>query len=104
MTGPARQVSVNAVILAWMTAQPHTRHTTHVDRFSLPTLDIGPLSTTGQGPTVAPGETILEIRLGNLPSTVPEEYFDYIPRDTLPGRVSETEGQRKLEKRDEVCS
>jgi hypothetical protein len=89
-THSRRQVALNAMALSWVTARSYSHHNITVDRFSLPTMDVGPLmlvkSDCEQGKENVP--TTLQTTLPDAPSPMPgapspmiQSLYDYIPRD-----------------------
>jgi len=83
-------VALNAMALSWVTARSYSHHNITVDRFSLPTMDVGPLmlvkSDCEQGKENVP--TTLQTTLPDAPSPMPgapspmiQSLYDYIPRD-----------------------
>jgi hypothetical protein len=101
---PSQQVALNAIALSWVTAGSYSSNNAIVrDRFSLPTMDIGPL-------TLAQSEQGKEsdYRGSTLLATVndahlPESYYDYIPRDQATVTPSRTAPLKKVTKRFNCC-
>ena len=83
------KVALNAIALSWVTAQSYSRNEVVVDRYSLPTMDVGPLAVTS--PTDCErgkesefcGSTTTHGMLQRGPLAVPETLYDYIPRDQV---------------------
>jgi hypothetical protein len=79
---------LNAIALSWVTAGSYSPSNATLDRFSLPTLDVSPLTLAqtdrerGKEPHY-PGTTTLQTALHEVPSPLPESFYDYIPRDQV---------------------
>ena len=84
------QVALNAIALSWVTRGSYSSSGVTLDRFSLPTLDVGPLTLAqtdcerGKVPdyneTVTPQTTLRDVP---SPLPLPESFYDYLPRDQV---------------------
>jgi len=80
-------VTLNAVVFSWVTSRSESPSRMTFDRFSLPTMDVGPLMLAGtdcsqeRKPEHGGGSTLQPPH--ELPSPVPTSFYDYIPRDQL---------------------
>jgi len=78
-------VALNAIALSWVTAGSYSRSITP-DQFSLPTTSVGPLtlvqSDCEQGKEwYHRGTSTIQTTLRDVPSPLPESYYNHIPRD-----------------------
>jgi len=80
-------VALNAMVLSWVTSGSYSQHSVVLDRFSLPTLDVGPITLAqsereGVKESYARGSMTLQTATLHDPtSPIPESYYDYIPRE-----------------------
>jgi len=77
-------VTLNAIVFSWVTSRPDSNNGITFDRFSLPTLDVGPLMLVQPDPSQERkpeqcGENASQPYLRPLPAS----FYDYIPRDQL---------------------
>jgi hypothetical protein len=92
------QVTLNAIALSWVTAGSLPHNTITLDRFSLPTMDVGPL-TQVQTEDKEP-RSIAQMTLppdASLP--LPESFYDYIPRNqvaSLDDSLASKQANRKV--------
>jgi hypothetical protein len=103
---PQLQVALNAMALSWVTARSYSHQNVPVDRFSLPTMDVGPLmlmqNDREQGKEQGyPESSTMQTTLPDVPSPLIQSFYDYIPRDQRSendAAASET-GPRQVESR-----
>jgi len=83
-------VAINAMAINWVTSYSYPQQTVTVDRFSIPTIDVGPLTITqtdcenGKEQDHRASTTLECMTQSRLPSHVLESMYDYIPRDQRP--------------------
>ncbi|THU98139.1 hypothetical protein K435DRAFT_753241 [Dendrothele bispora CBS 962.96] len=101
-------VTLNALVLFWVSSSsyPSRGHDVPRDRFSLPTLDVSILTVVPDaGVSVSPpGEPIVSPPISTRSQgpchgqSLPEEYFDYIPREHRGSGSCENEKMKEVEK------
>ena len=67
----------------WVTATSYSHQNVTVDRFSLPTMDVGPLMAMQTDCEVGKRDAQVSttMQAATLPSPMLDSFFDYIPRD-----------------------
>jgi len=96
-------VALNALALAWVTSSTSSscsHSSITLDRFSLPTMDVGALAFArsdyeqGNEPSCL-GTSTMQM---TLPSPLPASFYDYLPRDQVPqADTQKTTGKERLE-------
>lgn len=81
-------VTLNAIVFSWVTSRPDSHSGITFDRFSLPTMDVGPLMLARSDCQERKPEHCGENTQPELPLPLPASFYDYIPRDQLSGPSS----------------
>lgn len=81
-------VALNSIVLSWVTAGSYSQRSDIAhDRYSLPTMDVGPLTlvqTEGDlGKETNNRRSTLLATLHEGPQVIPESFYDYLPHEQL---------------------
>jgi len=77
-------VALNAMAVSWVTATSYSRQNVTVDRYSLPTMDVGPLmaiQTNCEMGKERDPRASTTMQAATFPSPMLDSIYDYIPRD-----------------------
>jgi len=92
-------VALNAIVLSWVTSGSYSQNSVVLDRFSLPTLDVGPITLAqtdterAKSPFSRGTITLQSATLQDTTSPLPESFYDYIPREQTSQSQSQPEAQ-----------